>query len=114
MTARSACPVDGGYSTGVTSPVAPVRTAAAGTDPVARRGDVVRAVTWHGRRDVRADTVPDPSIEKPTDVVVKITSSGICGSDLHLHEVLGPFLHRWLRSATGQGIGVVTILIATT
>jgi threonine dehydrogenase-like Zn-dependent dehydrogenase len=52
----------------------------------------VRAVTWHGKRDVRVDTVPDPRIEEPTDVVVRITSSGICGSDLHLYEVLGPFL----------------------
>jgi threonine dehydrogenase-like Zn-dependent dehydrogenase len=38
------------------------------------------------------DTVPDPKIQDPTDVIVRITSSGICGSDLHLYEVLGPFL----------------------
>jgi threonine dehydrogenase-like Zn-dependent dehydrogenase len=52
----------------------------------------VRAVTWHGRRDVRVDTVPDPALREPTDAIVRITSSGICGSDLHLYEVLGPFL----------------------
>ncbi|MGI5131606.1 alcohol dehydrogenase catalytic domain-containing protein [Pseudonocardia sp. CA-107938] len=52
----------------------------------------MRAVTWHGKRDVRVDTVPDPRIQEPTDVIVQITSSGICGSDLHLYEVLGPFL----------------------
>jgi threonine dehydrogenase-like Zn-dependent dehydrogenase len=52
----------------------------------------MRALTWHGRRDVRVDTVPDPKIESPTDVIVSITSTGICGSDLHLYEVLGPFL----------------------
>jgi threonine dehydrogenase-like Zn-dependent dehydrogenase len=52
----------------------------------------MRAVTWHGRRDIRVDQVPDPRIEKPTDILVKITSTGICGSDLHLYEVLGPFL----------------------
>src|SRR4051794_26503324 len=52
----------------------------------------MRAVTWHGKRDVRVDTVPDPAIEQPTDAIVRITSSGICGSDLHLYEVLGPFL----------------------
>jgi threonine dehydrogenase-like Zn-dependent dehydrogenase len=52
----------------------------------------VKAVTWHGRRDVRVEEVPDPRIEEPTDVIVRITSSGICGSDLHLYEVLGPFL----------------------
>jgi threonine dehydrogenase-like Zn-dependent dehydrogenase len=54
----------------------------------------MRAVTWHGRRDVRVDTVPDPTIQDPTDVVVRITSTGICGSDLHLYEVLGPFLDK--------------------
>ncbi|MGD9990237.1 alcohol dehydrogenase catalytic domain-containing protein [Pseudonocardia sp.] len=52
----------------------------------------MRAVTWHGKRDVRVDTVPDPTIEAPDDVIVQITSTGICGSDLHLYEVLGPFL----------------------
>ncbi|MBP2328585.1 threonine dehydrogenase-like Zn-dependent dehydrogenase [Kibdelosporangium banguiense] len=52
----------------------------------------MKAVTWHGRRDVRVDTVPDPVIKDPTDVIVRITSSGICGSDLHLYEVMGPFM----------------------
>ena len=52
----------------------------------------MKAVTWHGTRDVRVDTVPDPKIEKPTDAIVRITSTGICGSDLHLYEVLGPFI----------------------
>ena len=52
----------------------------------------MRAVTWHGRADVRVDTVPDPTIQDPTDVVVEVTSSGICGSDLHLIEVMAPFM----------------------
>ncbi|MCV2491585.1 alcohol dehydrogenase catalytic domain-containing protein [Geodermatophilus sp. YIM 151500] len=52
----------------------------------------MRAVTWHGRADVRVDTVPDPVITDPTDVVVEITSTGICGSDLHLIEVMAPFM----------------------
>jgi threonine dehydrogenase-like Zn-dependent dehydrogenase len=52
----------------------------------------MKAVTWHGKRDVRVDTVPDPEIEESTDAVVRITSSGICGSDLHLYEVLTPFM----------------------
>jgi threonine dehydrogenase-like Zn-dependent dehydrogenase len=52
----------------------------------------MRAVTWHGRRDVRVDNVPDPTIEQPTDAIVRITSTGICGSDLHLYEVMGPFM----------------------
>ncbi|MGH3513072.1 MAG: zinc-dependent alcohol dehydrogenase [Pseudonocardiaceae bacterium] len=52
----------------------------------------MKAVTWHGKRDIRIDTVPDPKIEDPTDAIVRITTTGICGSDLHLYEVLGPFL----------------------
>jgi threonine dehydrogenase-like Zn-dependent dehydrogenase len=52
----------------------------------------MRALTWHGRRDVRVDTVPDPTPADPEDVIVEITSTGLCGSDLHLYEVLGPFL----------------------
>jgi threonine dehydrogenase-like Zn-dependent dehydrogenase len=52
----------------------------------------MRAVTWHGRADVRVDTVPDPVIQEPTDVVIEVTSSGICGSDLHLIEVMAPFM----------------------
>ncbi|WP_183341387.1 zinc-dependent alcohol dehydrogenase [Conexibacter arvalis] len=52
----------------------------------------MRAVAWHGTRDVRVDTVPDPTIEQPTDAIVRITSTAICGSDLHLYEVLGAFI----------------------
>ena len=52
----------------------------------------MRALTWHGKRDVRVDTVPDPTIQEPTDAIVRVTSTAICGSDLHLYEVLGPFL----------------------
>ncbi|MDX3771394.1 glutathione-dependent formaldehyde dehydrogenase [Streptomyces sp. NBC_01707] len=52
----------------------------------------MRALTWHGKRDVRIDTVPDPAIQDPTDVIIKVTTTGLCGSDLHLYEVLGPFL----------------------
>jgi threonine dehydrogenase-like Zn-dependent dehydrogenase len=52
----------------------------------------MRALTWHGKRDVRVDTVADPQIREPTDVIVQVTSTGLCGSDLHLYEVLTPFL----------------------
>ena len=52
----------------------------------------MRAVAWHGKRDVRVDTVADPAIEEPTDAIVRITTTGLCGSDLHLYEVLGPFI----------------------
>jgi threonine dehydrogenase-like Zn-dependent dehydrogenase len=52
----------------------------------------MKALTWHGKRDVRIDEVPDPQIQEPTDAVIKVTSTAICGSDLHLYEVLGAFL----------------------
>jgi threonine dehydrogenase-like Zn-dependent dehydrogenase len=52
----------------------------------------MKAVAWHGTHDVRVDTVPDPAIQEPTDAIVRVTSTGICGSDLHLYEVLGPFI----------------------
>ena len=52
----------------------------------------MRALTWHGTRDVRVDTVPDPTIHEPTDAIVRVTSTGLCGSDLHLYEVLGAFI----------------------
>jgi threonine dehydrogenase-like Zn-dependent dehydrogenase len=52
----------------------------------------MKAVTFHGRRDVRVDNVPDPTIQEPTDALVRVTSTGICGSDLHLYEVMAAFI----------------------
>jgi threonine dehydrogenase-like Zn-dependent dehydrogenase len=52
----------------------------------------MKAVVWHGYEDVRVDEVPDPRIEQSTDAIVRITSSGICGSDLHLYGVLSVFM----------------------
>ena len=50
----------------------------------------MRALCWHGTNDVRVDTVPDPRIENPTDIVIKVTSTAICGSDLHLFDGFMP------------------------
>jgi threonine dehydrogenase-like Zn-dependent dehydrogenase len=52
----------------------------------------VKAVTWQGVHDMRVTDVPDPRIEEPTDAIIKVTSSGLCGSDLHLYETLAPFM----------------------
>jgi threonine dehydrogenase-like Zn-dependent dehydrogenase len=52
----------------------------------------MRALAWHGKRDVRVDDVPDPAIQKPDDVIIRVTSTGLCGSDLHLYEIMSPFL----------------------
>lgn len=50
----------------------------------------MRAVTWHGKHDVRVDNVPDPEIVNPRDAIIKITSTAICGSDLHLYDAVIP------------------------
>ena len=52
----------------------------------------MRAVTWQGRRKVSVDDVPDPAIKEPNDAIIRVTSTNICGSDLHLYEVLGAFM----------------------
>jgi len=52
----------------------------------------MRAVTWQGKRDMQVVEVPDPKIEEPTDAIIRVTTTGLCGSDLHLYEVLGPFM----------------------
>lgn len=52
----------------------------------------MRAVTWQGRRNMSVEEVPDPKIQEPTDAIIRITSTAICGSDLHLYEVLTPFM----------------------
>jgi len=52
----------------------------------------MKALTWQGVSDVRVDTVEDPTIQDPTDIIVRITSTGLCGSDLHLYTVLAPYL----------------------
>jgi threonine dehydrogenase-like Zn-dependent dehydrogenase len=52
----------------------------------------MRALTWQAKNKVSVETVADPRIEQPTDAVIRVTSTAICGSDLHLYEALGPFL----------------------
>jgi len=52
----------------------------------------MKAVTWHGQHDVRVEDVPDPVIQEPTDAVIRVTTTNICGSDLHLYEPLAPFM----------------------
>src|SRR5215210_1925085 len=54
----------------------------------------MRSVTWQGKKDVQVLDVPDPTIEAPTDAVIRVTSTNICGSDLHLYEPLAPFMSK--------------------
>lgn len=52
----------------------------------------MRAAVWHGPRDVRVEQVPDPTIIEPTDAIVRMTTTGLCGSDLHLYEVMAAYM----------------------
>jgi threonine dehydrogenase-like Zn-dependent dehydrogenase len=54
----------------------------------------LKAVVWHGKEDVRVDNVPDPMIREPTDAIVRVTSTAVCGSDLHLYSKLSPIMRR--------------------
>ena len=54
----------------------------------------MRAIVWHGKNDVRTDTVPDPKIEDPRDCIVRVTATAICGSDLHLMDGVVPKMER--------------------
>jgi threonine dehydrogenase-like Zn-dependent dehydrogenase len=78
----------------------------------------MKAVTWHGKRDVRVDTVPDPTIQEPTDAIIEVTSTNICGSDLHLYEVLGAFMnvgdvlgHEPMGSVREVGSGITNLSV---
>jgi threonine dehydrogenase-like Zn-dependent dehydrogenase len=54
----------------------------------------MKAVTWQGKRTIEVKQVPDPVIQEPTDIIIKVTSSCICGSDLHLYEVMAPVMEK--------------------
>jgi D-arabinose 1-dehydrogenase-like Zn-dependent alcohol dehydrogenase len=50
----------------------------------------MKALCWNGKNDIRCETVPDPKIEDPRDVIIKVTACAICGSDLHLMDGMMP------------------------
>lgn len=54
----------------------------------------MKALTWQAKRTVSVEEVPDPKIIEPTDAIIRVTSTAICGSDLHLYEVLGPYMDK--------------------
>jgi threonine dehydrogenase-like Zn-dependent dehydrogenase len=58
------------------------------------RRQTMRALCWHGKGDVRVDTVPDPKTQHPRDAIIKITACAICGSDLHLFDGYQPTMER--------------------
>ena len=79
---------------------------------------MMRALTWQGKRKVSVDEVEDPRIEHDTDAIVKITSTAICGSDLHLYELFGPFIdpgdilgHESMGEVVAVGSGVTRLSV---
>ena len=54
----------------------------------------MKALTWHGKNDIRCDTVPDPKIEHGRDAIIKVTACAICGSDLHLFDGVMPSMEK--------------------
>ena len=54
----------------------------------------MKALCWHGKHDMRCDTVPDPKIEHPRDAIIKVTACAICGSDLHIYDGMIPSMER--------------------
>lgn len=78
----------------------------------------MKAVTWQGRNDMQVREVPDPTLQEPTDVLVEITSTGLCGSDLHLYDPLTPFMtpgdvvgHEPMGVVREVGSGVATLAV---
>ena len=50
----------------------------------------MKALTWHGKSDIRCESVPDPKIQHPRDAIIKVTACAICGSDLHIYDGMMP------------------------
>jgi threonine dehydrogenase-like Zn-dependent dehydrogenase len=78
----------------------------------------MKALCWHGKEDVRVDTVPDPRIESPGDAIVRVTSTAICGSDLHLYDGYMPTMkegdilgHEFMGEVVEVGSGVTKLKV---
>ena len=78
----------------------------------------MKAVCWHGTHDVRVDTVPDPTILNPRDAIIKVTSTAICGSDLHLYDGFIPTMqsgdilgHEFMGEVVETGSGVTNLAV---
>ncbi|MGB5951339.1 MAG: alcohol dehydrogenase catalytic domain-containing protein, partial [Ornithinimicrobium sp.] len=78
----------------------------------------MRALTWQGDEHVEVKDVPDPTIEEPTDAIVRVASTAICGSDLHLYSVLAPYLaqndvlgHEFMGIVEQIGSGVANLSV---
>jgi threonine dehydrogenase-like Zn-dependent dehydrogenase len=78
----------------------------------------MKALRWHGKKDIRCDTVPDPKIEHPRDAIIKVTTCAICGSDLHLFDGFMPGMesgdimgHEFMGEVVEVGTGNLTLKV---
>ena len=62
--------------------------------PAEIRGNGLKALCWHGKGDMRCETVPDPKIQHPRDAIIKVTACAICGSDLHIYDGVIPTMEK--------------------
>ena len=62
----------------------------------------MKALTYHGSKDVRVETVADPKIVDPDDIILRVTATAICGSDLHIYRGKIPMIYRVLAAAYGE------------
>ncbi len=76
----------------------------------------MKALCWHGKEDVRVETVPDPVIQDPGDAIIRITATAICGSDLHLYDGYVPTMkagdilgHEFMGEVVDTGKGVTRL-----
>ena len=76
----------------------------------------MRAVCWHAPRDIRVETVPDPTLLNPRDAIVRVTATAICGSDLHLYNGFIPTMragdvlgHEFMGEVVEVGAGVTSL-----
>src|SRR5512137_2578453 len=95
--ARAPAPVKPAAQQDLPRSAGPCRPLAQGTGRVprcspsdTRGGRFMRALAWHGKEDIRCESVPDPRIEHPRDAIIRVTSCAICGSDLHLYDNMMP------------------------
>lgn len=65
----------------------------------------MKAVTWQGRRQMVVEEVPDPTLQRRDDLILEVTSTGLCGSDLHLYDPLSPFMEPGGGVPRGAGAG---------
>ena len=100
MHSKPTAPPGDSHAAAVPNPAVPhrakdkARSAGSNAPPYLNPERLMKAVTYHGTGDMRVDTVPDPTLEGPRDAILKVTSTAICGSDLHIYDGFLPEMRK--------------------